>query len=60
MKTDNTEETVSSGRTTGPEQALLDALRSNLNLLGELAMRYDVETKPERPADPPTSTVPTT
>ena len=28
---------------------LLDALRSNLNLLGELAMRYQVETRPSRP-----------
>ena len=27
---------------------LLDALRSNLNLLGEIAMRYQVETHPER------------
>ena len=33
----------------GPEgQALLAALRSNLSLLGELAMRYEVETRPER------------
>ena len=31
------------------EQALLDALRSNLSLLGELAVRYEVETHPERP-----------
>ena len=30
---------------------LLDALRSNLQLLGELAMRYAVEFQPERPAD---------
>ncbi len=38
----------------GPEgQALLDALRSNLNLLGELAMRYEVSTRPEGPEDPP-------
>ena len=29
-------------------QALLAALRSNLSLLGELAMRYEVETQPER------------
>ena len=29
--------------------ALLDALRSNLSLLGEIAMRYEVETQPERP-----------
>ena len=36
--------------TAAPEgQALLDALRSNLNLLGEIAMRYEVETQPERP-----------
>ena len=34
---------------TGPETMLLDALRSNLSLLGELAMRYEVETQPERP-----------
>ena len=27
---------------------LLDALRSNLDLLGEIAMRYQVETHPER------------
>ncbi len=31
-------------------QALLDALRSNLHLLGEIAMRYEVETQPERSA----------
>ncbi len=35
-------------------QALLDALRSNLNLLGEIAMRYEVETRPKRPANLPT------
>ena len=60
MKTDHQQETVPVDPT-GPEQApvsstgqaLLDALRSNLNLLGELAMRYAVETKPERPTDPP-------
>ena len=34
---------------TSSGQALLDALRSNLNLLGEIAMRYEVETQPERP-----------
>ena len=28
---------------------LLDALRSNMNLLGEIAMRYEVESQPERP-----------
>ena len=31
-------------------QALLAALRSNLSLLGELAIRYGVETQAERPA----------
>ena len=31
------------------DAALLDALRSNLSLLGELAVRYEVETQPERP-----------
>ncbi len=34
-------------------QVLLDALRSNLSLLGEIAMRYEVNTQPERPNDPP-------
>ena len=34
-------------------QALLDALRSNLSLLGEIAIRYEVNVKPERPEDPP-------
>ena len=53
MKTNQQQETVSVDRSTGPEQALLDALRSNLNLLGELAMRYAVETRPERPTDAP-------
>ena len=32
-------------------QALLDALRSNFNLLGEIAMRYAVEVQPERSED---------
>ena len=36
--------TASSG-----QALLLDALRSNLHLLGEIAMRYEVETHPERP-----------
>ena len=39
-------------------QALLAALRSNLSLLGELAMRYEVETQPERPDDPPSIITP--
>ncbi len=34
-------------------QALLDALRRNLHLLGEIAIRYEVETRPERPEDMP-------
>ena len=29
-------------------RALLEALRGNLSLLGEIAMRYEVETQPER------------
>ena len=46
--------------TPSPEgQALLAALRSNLSLLGELAMRYEVETQPERPkADLPSINTP--
>ncbi len=36
------------------QRALLDALRQNLNLFGELAIRYEVETRPERPLDMPT------
>ena len=39
-------------------QALLDALRNNLNLLGEIALRYGVETQPERADDPPSITTP--
>ena len=34
-------------------QAVLDALRSNLSLLGELAVRYEVATRTEGPEDPP-------
>ena len=37
---------------------LLNALRRNLDLLSELAIRYDVETLPEREADPPTVSSP--
>ncbi len=40
-------------KTLTKDAALLDALRSNLDLLGELAVRYEVETHPQRPADPP-------
>ncbi len=35
------------------EDALLDALRQNLHVLGELAVRYEVETKPQRSEDAP-------
>ena len=34
-------------------QAVLEALRSNLALLGELAARYQVACQPERPAEMP-------
>ena len=37
---------------------LLDALRRNLSVLGELAVRYGVETQPERAADLPTISSP--
>ena len=40
-------------KTTTKDAALLNALRINLNLLGELAARYDVETRPEGPEDLP-------
>ena len=40
-------------KTPTKDAALLDALRSNLNLLGEIAMSYEVETQPEAPEDPP-------
>ena len=32
---------------------LLETLRRNVSILGELAVRYGVETHPPRPADPP-------
>lgn len=38
----------------GSEEVLLEALRSNLNLLGELAARYQVSTRPETPGYLPT------
>ena len=40
------------------DAALLEALRSNLSLLGEIAMRYEVETQPQRPKDPPSIVTP--
>ena len=41
------------------DTALLDALRANQRLLGELAVRYEVETQPERPtADLPAVSCP--
>ena len=39
-------------------QAVLEALRSNLALLGELAARYEVAFQPERPAEMPTINCP--
>ena len=38
--------------------ALLEALRTNLHVLGELAVRYEVETDPGRAADAPAMTSP--
>ena len=35
------------------EAALLEVLRQNLHVLGELAVRYEVETLPERDRDAP-------
>ena len=53
-QTKNLEFTFDPASPPGAEgQALLDALRSNLSLLGEIAMRYEVNNKPERPEDPP-------
>ena len=40
------------------DAVLLNALRINLSLLGEIAMRYEVETLPERSDDPPSITTP--
>ena len=40
-------------KTPTKDSVLLEALRSNLNLLGEIAMSYEVETQPEAPEDPP-------
>ncbi len=34
--------------------AVLEALRQNLHVLGELAVRYEVELRPERSDDAPT------
>ena len=39
-------------------QAVLEALRSNLSLLGELAARYQVAFQPERPAEMPSINCP--
>ncbi|MXY35841.1 MAG: hypothetical protein F4Y54_03565, partial [Dehalococcoidia bacterium] len=38
---------------TAHTEALLEALRRNLHVLGELAVRYQVETLPERDPDAP-------
>ena len=45
-------------KTPTKDAALLEALRANLNLLGELAVRYDVETRPEGPEDLPVISCP--
>ena len=37
----------------GHADAVLEALRQNLHVLGELAVRYEVETLPERDPDAP-------
>lgn len=37
---------------------MLEALRSNLTLLGELAAHYEVDYQPERPAEMPTINCP--
>ena len=44
--------------TTLEGHAVLEALRSNLNLLGELAARYEVAFQPDRPAEMPTINCP--
>ena len=40
-------------KTPTKDAVLLEALRANLNLLGELAVRYDVATRPDGPQDLP-------
>ena len=45
-------------KTPTKDSALLEALRANLNLLGELAVRYDVETRREGPEDLPVISCP--
>ena len=45
-------------KTPTKDAALLEALRANLNLLGELAVRYDVETRREGPEDLPVISCP--
>ena len=45
-------------KTPTKDAALLEALRANLNLLGELAVRYDVETRPEGPEELPVISCP--
>ena len=39
-------------------QAVLETLRSNMKLLGELAVRYEVAYQPERPEEMPTISCP--
>ncbi len=48
------EQTVNPNPEPTPEgQAILNALRTNLSLLGELAVRYEVATRSDGPDDPP-------
>ena len=52
--TDKQTETPKANPATSAEgQALIDALRSNLSLLEELAVRYEVSVRPEGPENPP-------
>ena len=45
-------------KTPTKDAVLLEALRSNLSLLGELAVRYEVATKTDGPDDPPSINCP--
>ena len=49
---------VSAPPNTPEGEAVLEALRSNLSLLGELAARYQVTFQPDRPAEMPTINCP--
>ncbi len=51
-------QTIDTPAVTLEGHAVLEALRSNLSLLGELAVRYEVAYQPERPAEMPTINCP--